>query len=267
MSAPQDCCNPCSTQVLPPVNIPGTPGPAGPPGTNGTDGINAFTFVTAPGFLVPALGANVTVPTANSLWETVGQNVEVEGAGTFQVVSKSLDGLSTVLKYLDGYVHNTNTGNSIPAGAQISPSGTQPSFLPGQSFYAVGGSQNLTASAAQLLSSQVTLPANGKYLISSSVRVDFESATTLANKNVSLKLRETTNGPADLANAVRSLELGIVTNADETIDVPPLPSVIYTGATGDTIQMFGNLDVTLTNPYESGNVQIVEVTILAIPIA
>lgn len=261
MASGSDCCSPCDT--VPPVNIPGTPGPVGPAGADGSDGINAFTFVDAPGFVVPVQGNNVTVPTINSTWESVGQNVEIEGAGTFEVVSVAADGLSTVLTYLVDYVHNTNAGSSIAAGAKISPAGTQPSFLPQQAFYAVGSSQALTGSNAQLLSAVVTLPTAGKYLLTASVRIDFSTATTVASLTVFLKLRETTNGPADVANAVREMHTGIVTNSTQTLGVPPMPNVVYTAAAGDTIQLQGSVSVV---PY-SGSLIVVEATILAIPLS
>lgn len=262
MSSGIDCCTPCPTVQV--TNVPGAPGPAG---ANGNDGINAFTFVGDPGFIVPAQGGTVTVPTLNCLWMAVGQNVEISGAGTFQVQSRASDGLSCSLLYLSDYTHNTHATDVITSGAQVSPAGTQPTFLPEQAFYAIGGTQNLTLSNVQLLSAVVTLPTAGKYMIQSSVRIDFNAATTMSSKTIFIKLRETTNGPADLANGIRELITGIVTGADWTLDVAPLPTIIYTATAGDTIQLQGSISSLLNAAYESGNVRIVEASILATPIA
>lgn len=120
MSAPLDCCSPCPTAVITEV-----PGVEGDPGTNGTDGLNAYTVTTA-SFVVPAIGNNVTVSVGSSLWMTVGQNVFIEGAGYFEVISKA-NSASAVLQYLD-YTGNTNAGNTISSGAGVSPGGTQPAL-------------------------------------------------------------------------------------------------------------------------------------------
>lgn len=111
-----DCCTPCTPEV---TLVPGSPGV---PGADGTNGINAFSFVTA-SFVVPAINSNVTVSVGTSAWMTVGQNIFIETAGNFEVVSFPT-AQSVVLKYLD-YTGNTNAGNTITAGAQVSPSGVQ----------------------------------------------------------------------------------------------------------------------------------------------
>lgn len=124
MSAPNSCCTPC----CPDTELVQTPGLEGPPGTDGeagSDGVNAFTITTS-NFQVPAISASVSVAVANSSWMTVGQNVFVLGAGYFSVTSKA-NSLQATLTYLD-YSGNTNTGNIIASGAQISPAGTQPDF-------------------------------------------------------------------------------------------------------------------------------------------
>lgn len=262
MAASQDCCTPCASTV-PPVNIPGSAGATGPAGADGTDGINAFTFVADPGFVVPALGANVTVPTVDATWMAVGQNVYITGAGYFQVVSVGVNGTSASLEYLDGYAGNTNSGATISAGAQISPGGTQPTLLPLQTFYAVSGSQALTETNTMLLSATVTLPTTGSYILSSNVRLDFSAATTAASLTAFLKLRRTNNTPADIANAVREAATGIVTDAENTFTIAMLPDVLYAATAGDTLQLQGSLSGL---PY-AGDIIAVEASIVAQPIA
>lgn len=266
MSLGVGCCTPGCNTVVPEVNIPGSAGPAGPAGADGSDGINAFTFTTS-NFIVPPVNANVTVPVAENSWMVVGQTLSAPGPTHFEVVA--LSGTTSVtLKFL-GYSGDVAPGSTVTSGSKISPSGTEPDFtlLPAQSFYAVGGSQALTASNSQLLSAVVTLPSNGTYLISASVRLDFSGATTLTSKTVFLKLRETTNGPADVSNAVRELATGIVTDDNSTFAVPSIPTVVYSGSAGDTIQLQGSLSALLNDPYETGDVVAVEAEIVALPIA
>lgn len=255
MSSLSNCCNPCPTTITTEV-----PGPEGAPGADGAAGINAFTITTAD-FTVPNISNTVTVQVGNSSWMTVGQNVFVEGAGTFSVSSKPGTG-SAVLEYLD-YAGNTHAGATISSGAQVSPAGTQPSvtLLPTVSSYATGGSQPLTDSSVQLLAQSLTLAAK-TYLLMATYRLDFDIATIAAPDAIALKLRETTNGPADITNAAVGLEAPVVTTQTGTFIQGAFPPVIYAAASGDTIQMFGSINST---PY-AGAVNIVEVSIVAIPL-
>ncbi len=75
---------------------------------------------------MPAKGSSVSVSVDDNTTVTNGQNVFVEGAGYFSVNSKA--GTTVVgLTYLN-YSVNTAAGNTISAGAQISPAGTEPDF-------------------------------------------------------------------------------------------------------------------------------------------
>ncbi len=101
------------------------PGSAGAAGNDGTDGINSFD-VTTSSFVVPAIGNSVSILISDNSWVVVGQNLFVEGAGYFQVDSKYGTTVVTAT-YLD-YNGNTNAGNTIAAGAGVSPAGTQPAL-------------------------------------------------------------------------------------------------------------------------------------------
>lgn len=123
MSAAQDCACACPDPTV--TLVPGSPGENG---ADGVDGVNAFTETTQ-SFIIPAIDANVTVNVESSDWMTIGQEVAIEGAGdagragTFFVVSKP-SATSVSLRYENFYV-NTETGVSVPAGSQVSPSGVQ----------------------------------------------------------------------------------------------------------------------------------------------
>jgi hypothetical protein len=250
------CCTSC-----PEVQTTDIPGSEGPAGTDGADGVDAFTVTTAD-FIVPALSGSVTISGANFSWAQIGQPVFVQGAGMFEVTAKASNNLSITVTYLD-YDSNTETGTTISAGAGVSPGSFQPSstLLPAVTDYHTAGSQALTDSALQLLSSEVTLAAKS-YLILARVRLDFNGTTTLANRTVTLKLRETTNGPADLSNTTVGAGTGIVTDASGTFEILDLPPVVYAAAAGDTVQMFGIIS---SVPYV-GDVLAVEVSIVALPL-
>lgn len=121
MAAPSICCNPCDPEIV--VLVPGVEGAAGADGV----GTNAFTTTTTTTWNVPIVGASTaSLAFDDTTWMVVGQPVFVEGAGIFSVASKA-DGTHAVLTYLN-YTGNTATGNPIVAGAQVSPSGTQPTL-------------------------------------------------------------------------------------------------------------------------------------------
>lgn len=120
------CCQPCDSDPI----VVNTPGPQGNPGTNGTNGANgenAFSYTTA-SFIVPAFGASVVVPVANTsfLPESVAGQffVSVQGCGYLQVTS--VDGLLVTLQNpLAGVlgVPNAIPTTVIPLGSLITLSG------------------------------------------------------------------------------------------------------------------------------------------------
>ena len=120
------CCQPCDSEPI----VVNTPGPQGNPGTNGTNGANgenAFSYTTA-SFVVPAFGASVVVPVANTsfLPESVAGQffVSVQGCGYLQVTS--VDGLLVTLQNpLAGVlgVPNAIPTTVIPLGSLITLAG------------------------------------------------------------------------------------------------------------------------------------------------
>ena len=120
------CCQPCDSEPIV-VNTPGPQGAAGTNGTNGANGENAFSYTTA-SFIVPAFGASVVVPVANTsfLPESVAGQffVSVQGCGYLQVTS--VDGLLVTLQNpLAGVlgVPNAIPTTVIPLGSLITLSG------------------------------------------------------------------------------------------------------------------------------------------------
>lgn len=260
MSIPKSCCAPCPDVEV--VQVPGPEGNDGDNGTNGTNGLSASTVTTAD-FEVPIIGANVTINVGQSTTFITGENVFVQGAGYFLLVSKPTT-TTMILQYLN-YTGNTHTGETISSGAGVGPSATQgpnATLLPAISNYQLAGSQALSDTPAQLLTLSITLAAAGSYLLMASVRLDFDVATFSGAEDVALKLRETNLGPADVANAVLNLDTGTTTLLSETLAAVALPPVVYTAAAGAVIQLFGSLSDT---PY-SGSLRAVEGSIVAIPL-
>lgn len=254
------CCRPCPEVQV--ENIPGPEGADGQDGTNGTDGVNAFTQVSAD-FIVPLVGQNVTALVLDSTWMAVGQKIVFDGPANFEVVSKPTS-TSVIAKFM-GYVDDVAVGSTISAAANCSPSGTQgpdETMLPAISSYAVGGSQALTNSPAQLLSLSVTLTEAKTYLLIPTVRFDFSVATFAGSETITAKLRRTNNTPGDISDSVAEAETGVQTAETKTAPFPGIPAVTYTATAGDIVQLYGSLSDT---PY-SGAVNAVEGSIVAIPL-
>lgn len=252
------CCTPCPTTQT--VNVPGVEGPPGPTPTNGTNGVNAFT-VTTSNFIIPLVGQNVTINVLNSSWVAVGQIVVVAGPASFSVVSTPTP-TSMTLNF-KGFFGDLAPGVTINAGSVVAPGGQEgPSQLPTISAYALAGSQALTVTPSQALSLELTLTTPGHYLISSTARIDLVGATFAAAKVVTVKLHETTNSNADLANAIANVNTGTPTTLTDTLATPSVPTVDYTAAAGDTIQMF----VSVSGLPGAGSVEIIEASMIAIPL-
>ncbi len=281
---PADCCNQCPTPTT--VNVPGIEGEPGDPCVPCSDGVNAFTQTTAD-FTVPAVLANVTISVANSTWMGIGQTIFIVDAGAFQVVSKGST-TSVTLTYLN-YDINTNTGNSIPTGNLVSPSGTQITSIiqvnqggtgditatlaraslgvggDNLSVYASGTAYQLTNTAALLnfgtTDPSLTITSAGVWLILSRVRVDYTGATFAAVRTGALKLRRTNNTAADIVNSPCGFLTDIITTLTYTLGSFTLPPIIYTTTnSNDVIEIWGSISVVPT----AGSLDASEAHIVAI---
>lgn len=133
--------------------------------------------------------------------------------------------------------------------------------------YGSGAAYSLTATPAQVVmgttNPSITLASAGTYLIYSRARIDYNVATFLASRTVSLKLRRTNNTAADLANAAAAMKTQIVTLLSSTSGDVELPPVVYTTtSTSDIIQLFGSISVVPT----AGSMDIGESEIVAVRI-
>ena len=124
------------------VQIPGAPGTDG---ADGAAGLDCVDFLQS-SLVVPATSASVSAIVTNNARFTVGQNIFLAGAGTFNLTS--IAG-STVLNLLYlPYASNTATGNTIAAGSQLGPGGYE-ATIPNPLPVADGGTGGADAATAR----------------------------------------------------------------------------------------------------------------------
>lgn len=124
------------------VQIPGAPGTDG---MNGTAGLDCIDFLQS-SLVVPATSASVSAIITNNARFTVGQNIFLEGAGTFNLTS--IAGTTVLnLEYLP-YASNTATGTTIAEGAQLGPGGYE-ATIPNPLPVLDGGTGGTTAATAR----------------------------------------------------------------------------------------------------------------------
>lgn len=102
----------CETSCCPELTVTAIPG---------LQGQSAFSTTSAL-FVVPALGANITIAMVNTDWLAVGEIVLVEGAGLFEVINV-VSSTSVELQYVNT-PNNTSAGNNVASGTLVTPSAT-----------------------------------------------------------------------------------------------------------------------------------------------
>lgn len=266
-----DCCQPCPCPDTEVVNIPGSPGETGPAGSDGVNGENAFTVTLSDFILPPADGVTpVTVEVASSGFVAVGQPLFVPDA-LFLIVSAIID--ATHIQVVSpAWEANVNAGNTISAGAIVTPSGWQPAAtaLPTTdpiAKYGSGTAHTITgASFAAVVfgtsgTQEITLTTAGTWLLYARARTDYVGSTFAAVRTVSFKLRRTNNTAGDVTNAATAFKTEIITTLTYTaLDVAFPPVQYVTANVNDVIQMQVAID---TDP-SAGSIQIVEADIVAV---
>jgi len=270
----------CATPVT--TDVPGSPGTNG---TNGTNGLNAFSILSN-NFVVPAINSSVTITVNQASWVTIGQNVFVQGAGNFSV--NSVTGsppTQMTITYLN-YQGNSAAGNTISAGAQISPSGTQPTItspLPigsggtnattkaaaqtslglGQNatFANVSGlSQVISNSATLIAGATVTVPATGLYLILAKATVEYRGVTFASSETLTLTVVDTTSSTT-LATQVAT------TGAPTTTDYPTFqyetPFTTATLTAADVLQV----KIVIAVTPSVGTANAISASLMIVPLA
>jgi hypothetical protein len=240
------------------------PGIQGIPGVDGVDGVNAFTTTTAD-FVVPAVGATVTIFVVDSSWMVVGQPIFIEGPATFTVAS--ITNSTQIVATFLGNTGDVSPGATISTGAGVSPGGIQ-GTVTDESAYASGTAYSLTNTSALLnlgtTPASLTITTAGTYLLFARVRYDYNGATFAAVRTVTTKIRRTNNTAADVTNATGAWKTQIITTLTFTAALQNLPVVQYTTATaGDILQLWGSVN---TVP-SAGSLDAVEAEIVAVKIA
>jgi hypothetical protein len=132
-------------QCCPQLEVVQVPGAPGTDGTAGVNGLDCVDFLQSP-FVVPSTGGSISAIVTNNARFTVGQNIFMEGAGTFNLTSITGTTVMT-LEYLT-YASNTATGNTIAAGAQLGPGGYE-ATIPNPLPVLDGGTGATTAATAR----------------------------------------------------------------------------------------------------------------------
>lgn len=181
------------------VQIPGSPGTSG---SDGQQGLDCIDFLQS-SLVVPATGASVSAIITNNARFTVGQNIFLEGAGTFNLTS--IAGTTVLnLLYLT-YASNTATGNTIAAGAQLGPGGYE-ATIPNPLPIADGGTGVATAPAAVIALG--LLPINvGTFIINGVTPVSVADVNVTASSVITSSLK-TVGGTVGAVPAVKTITPG-----------------------------------------------------------
>ncbi len=113
---------------------------------------------------------------------------------------------------------------------------------------AAGTAYTLTATNAKVTfgttSPAFTVNKAGTYAFSGFVRVEFNGATFVAGRVVTVLLRRTNNTPGNISTSEVTFTVPVVTTASHTMAVIPLPPLIYTTAnTSDIIEIWADVSV------------------------
>jgi hypothetical protein len=266
-----ECCTPCPCPETETVNIPGVEGPAGTNGTDGQDGASAFTVTTDDFIIPPADGTTpVTVEVATTAWMAIGEPIFMPD-GLFFLVDAIVDSTHVSVVY-PAWEANVNAGNTISAGAIVTPSGWQPAAPTGSttdaiSKYGSGTAHTITGASFAAVTfgtsgaQEITLTTAGTWMLYARARVDYVAATFAAVRTVSLKLRRTNNTAGDVTAAASAFKTQIITTLTFTALELLIPVVQYvTALTTDVLQMQVAID---TDPT-AGSIQIVEADLVAV---
>ena len=278
MSATGNCNCPCPDPLT--VAIPGSPGE---PGTDGTDGVDAFSIVQT-AFTVPAISGTVLVTFNTNEWMTVGQNIFVQGAGIFSVVSKAGITIAS-LTYLN-YQGNVNAGAAIGVGAQASPSGTQPTItfpipvnqggtgaitkataqvalglgLDATDVHVYGLTQVITNTATLVAGATLTVPATGLYLILARVTANYAGVTFSSSRILTVRVQNTSD-----ATTVSSGTK--VTQIQTTANFPALDYFVPLKTATLTATKILQLQVSFDTVNSVGSATITEAELVLVPLA
>ncbi len=266
-----DCCTPCPCPDTETVNIPGIPGENGSDGNPGVAGENSFTLTTADFVLPPADDATpVTVTVSSTGFMAVGQPLFIPGA-LFMLVAAIID--STHVSLISpSWESNVNAGNTISAGAKVTPSGWQPAVTPLPTVapiakYGSGTPHTITGATFATVTfgtsgaQQVTLTTAGTWMLYARARIDYVAATFAAVRTVSLKLRRTNNTAGDVTNSATAAKTQIITTLTFTaLDAVLAPVAYVTANVNDVLAMQVSID---TDPT-AGSIQLVEADIVAV---
>lgn len=221
-------CTPGCCTTTPPVNI---PGPEAADGADGTNGINAFSYLGAIGLVIPEIGspaASNPVLFDTTEWMVIGQKIVFDGPATFRVTS--IPTTTTANLTFLGYAGDLLSG-TISAGAEVSPSGTQPAIPTYEAIANTLGTPydvldtgfakiNFTGGGSS--DPELQLPSSGKYILFASARCGGAGMTNGAvlPVNVGIQLFGSNNGVGVLKTYTPIPALANTPLAEAYHDVP-----------------------------------------------
>jgi hypothetical protein len=190
----------------------------------------------------------------------------------FFLVSAIVDSTHVQVTYPD-WEANVNAGNTISAGAIVTPSGWQPEPVAGPSVDAIAKYADATGGAYAIQdggyalvtfvtsgAQQITLTTAGTWMLFARARVDYTGATFAASRTVNLKLRRQ-NDMVDVPSAFVGFYTDIVTTKTATAQFVTFPPVMYaTAGTTDIIEMMATIN---TEPT-AGALNVSEADIVAV---
>jgi len=221
-----------------------------------------------------------------SVGASVPQVVYVTNAGFFSVNSLAGSPPTAVgLTYLN-YSANTAAGNTITAGATVSPAGTQATITDplaiahggtgaatkaaaqaalglGQNATVAtvtGLTQDLTASATLIAGATVTAPAAGKYLVLAVAEIEYVGATFASTEAITLLVANTTQSTTVVTTARKT---GVMTTATLPSQDIQVPFTTVTLAANDILQ----LQISVAVIASAGHAYVVSANLCLVPLA
>lgn len=199
-----------------------------PNGSNGLNGYNAFTVTTA-SFVLPAVGASVTIAVSASgqytgIWAILGQIVYISDGVDAEYFEVTTAGTQTAIGVKNlGYV-GTTVGNTFGSGSKVSPSGLRGAVGAGTNGTSILGishaAHETTLNVYTNLFAPISIPAGTLNTDGDSVEIEAYFYTkTITGTSTSANVKILIGGISVTLNPVTSLEPSLDSLAQPSIKI------------------------------------------------